>query len=266
MKKKLFLVCIITALLLSACYDDESPSTNWGTTTTYLIVPYKGAGISVKYTKHKDSYYAQYVELSMDDTTEARNKIVLSINENIILTTTDNKWSCKIDSAHITRTGYDSLKIHIEHSGHSSRYDWYYNRQKDGYLLLNQHEVKSVSANIIPYAFYCKYQIPNDTLKYSYYDPNALFYEVTNIQYGTDHTVFSPMGGNQLEIVIEYPEENNYFDNISIWYGEKLLDDIPHGTWRKRYYLDDFPSGESLYLKSTRNGQENTYDIINIDD
>lgn len=265
MKTRFIIASLITGILFSACTYDEISLTNTRT-ISYHIVPFKGATISLDCSIPYGGYYLQEMLLSMNDTTTAHNKIDISLNGNEIISTTDKKWSCTIDSSKLQKTSLDSLFIHIEHSGHSDRYGWNYNRQKDGYALLNRKGVYSWSTNMIPHASYSHFSIPNDTLKHTYYNSIALTYTASYIEYGTDYIGFSPEGGNQLEIVVEYPEENSYYDNISIWYGDVLLDTVPHGKWRKRYYLDEFPSGEKVFLKSVQNGHENCYNIIEVND
>ena len=261
MKKIVFLGTIM--ILFVSCDTEELYKKSPDRTDTYY--PYKAAccKVSLSY-NYSQAQYTKNMNIFFSDTCSENVSALIYLNGKLLCDRNTTEWSLDIDSTQMSLGKSDSLLLDITYSGLSKRYGWYYNRRVLRKIWYHFSRGESYTSsftrdNCTPYANMYLFDFFNDGDSI-HYDTDYQLFQLTTGAYacpGHDEILFISSGGNQLHLRANWPD-NEEFDEITLWYGEYILDTIYDRGWEKRYYLDEFPQDGSFYIQIVKDSVKKT--------
>ena len=248
--KKIFLLLLI-AVFFSSC-NKVSHWINFTYFTGTSQYPYKAAVIDPRISYENTNGYAKSFTIKFSDTCSDNVETYVKLNGFPYINLSESVWEIEVDSIEMSHGKDDTLLFDISYSGKSKRYGWDYSRR----LFKEMNFSSRYSTRFLSFSGYRVYSVhfvnlsmDNDSILFS--DQIFKNYSSGEAEWQVlDHSdiYFIPTGGNQLHFVVSWPEGQS-FDNITLWYGNHLLNHISENGWQKRYYLDEFPLEEEMYLQ-----------------
>jgi hypothetical protein len=259
----------LSAVLLMSCGDKEW---GWQTAFTYTYsvgserYPYKAAVIDPKMKISIDDTggFAKSLIVDFSDSCSDNVETSLKFNGVPYISFSECLWSLEIDSIELSHDKNDTLQFDITYSGKSKRYGWDYSRRTVREMVISRRDEYYVLSLYFPKYYgvhFVNLSIDNDSILLSdQMSENHSFYESIWQVPGHRDILFIPSGGNQIHLVVTWPEGQE-FDNITLWYGNHLLNNISDNGWQKRYYLDEFPLGKEMYLQVAKGDKVKRFPI-----